>query len=217
MLGESAGLQRLLTPINDALAVIDGRRECGDHVRLILLQGCVERRTTFWAWDETIWRKVIGTSQQAFFSTHDVKPRASGERQALVAVAYLLHCFRDISSIGELKRVALAEKIFGKDRVTAALKRVTDILTAWGYCSPNKPLMSMVAELLLINQRPELESLIADFIGAVRARWRDSNDRSSLYFQLSRALAALGILPDEPKVHNTVDREFIAAARIAGS
>ncbi|NMM04467.1 tyrosine-type recombinase/integrase [Paraburkholderia sp. RP-4-7] len=216
VLGQLAGLERLLTPINDALAVIDGRRGCGDRVRLILLQGCAERRTTFWAWDETIWRKVIGTSQQVFVSAHDVKPRAAGERQALIAVAYLLRCFRDISSLGEVKRVALAEKIFGKDRVTATLTRVTDIVTAWGYRSPNKPLMSMVAELLLINQRPELESLTADFIGAVRARWRDSDHRSSLYFQLARVLAALGILSDEPTVRDTVDREFIAAARIAG-
>lgn len=216
VLGQLAGLERLLTPINDALAVIDGRRECGDRVRLILLQGCAERRTIFWAWDETIWRKVIGTSQQVFVSAHDVMPRAAGERQALIAVAYLLRCFRDISSLGEVKRVALAEKIFGKDRVTATLTRVTDVLTAWGYRSPNKPLMSMVAELLLINQRPELESLTADFIGAVRARWRDSDHRSSLYFQLARVLAALGILSDEPKVRDTVDREFIAAVRIAG-
>jgi integrase len=206
MLGQLAGLERLLTPINDALAVIDGRRDCGDHVRLILLQGCAERRTTFWAWDETIWRKVLGTNQQVFVSAHDVKPRAAGERQALIAVAYLLRCFRDISSLGEVKRVALAEKIFGKDQVSTTLARVTDVVTAWGYRSPNKPLISMVAELLLINQRPELESLTADFIGAVRARWRDSNHRSSLYFQLARVLATLGIVSDEPKVHDTVDR-----------
>lgn len=216
MLGQLAGLERLLTPINDALAVIDGRRACGDRVRLILLQGCAERRTTFWAWDETIWRKVLGTNQQVFVSAHDVKPRAAGERQALIAVAYLLRCFRDISSLGEVKRVALAEKIFGKDQVSTTLTRVMDVVTAWGYRSPNKPLISMVAELLLINQRPELESLTADFIGAVRARWRDSNHRSSLYFQLARVLATLGIVSDEPKVRDTVDREFIAAGRIAG-
>jgi hypothetical protein len=216
MLCESAGLQRLLTPINDALAVIDTGRTCGDRVRLILLQGCSEQRTSFWAWEETVWYKVIGTSQKNFYTVHDLKRRGSGERQALVAVAYLLHGIRDISSIGEVKRVALAEKIFGKERVAAALRRVADILTLWGYCGQSQPLMSMVAELLLMNQRPELEALTADLIGAVRARWRDSSQRSSLCFQMSRALAALRIIPDEPKVHDTVDRERIAAARIAG-
>lgn len=215
MLDQLAGLERLLTPINDALAVVDGKRGCSDRVRLILLHHCGEQKTTFWAWNETVWRKVIGTSQQAFFSAHYVMPRAGGEREALIAVAYLLHCFSDISCLAKVKRVALAEKIFGKDRVTATLKQVMDTATTWGYRSPNKPLMSMVAELLLMNQQPELESLTAEFIGSVRARWCDSTQRSSLYFQLARILTALGILTDEPKVRDTVDREFIHAARIA--
>jgi hypothetical protein len=132
-----------------------------------------------------------------------------------MAVAYLLRCFND-SSLGAVKRVALAEKVFGKERMIATLKRVTDISTAWGYHSPCKPLMSLVAELLLINQRPELESLTAGFIESIRRRWQDSNYRSSLYFQFARVLAALGILSDEPEVRNGVNRGSIHEARIAG-
>ena len=67
------------------------------------------------------WHKFIGTTQEAFFAAHVPKPHAGGERQALMAVAYLLHCFHDIPSLGEVKRVALAEKIFGKERIAATL------------------------------------------------------------------------------------------------
>ncbi|WP_200822639.1 hypothetical protein, partial [Caballeronia arationis] len=75
--------------------------------------------------------------------------------------------------------------------------------------------MSLVAELLLINQRPELELLTTEFIESIRRRWQDSNYRSSLYFQLLRVLAALGIISAEPKIRNRVDCERIHRARTA--
>jgi hypothetical protein len=64
---------------------------------------------------------------------HRSTPHDGGERQALMAVAYLLHCFDDISSLGEVKRVVLAERVFGKERITVTLQRVTAISVAWGY------------------------------------------------------------------------------------
>lgn len=216
MLVKLSGLERLLTPINDALAIVDGKRVYGDRVRLMLLQHCAMQRTTFWAWDATVWRTVIGTTQEAFYAAHVPKPYAGGERQALMAVAYLLRCFGDIPSLGGVKRVALAEKIFGKERITATLKQVTDISTTWGYRNNCKPLMSLIAELLLINQRPDLASLTGEFIESIRAHRHNSNYRSSLYFQLARVLATLGILRAGPEVRNGVDRESIHEARIAG-
>ncbi|SFW91451.1 Site-specific recombinase XerD, partial [Burkholderia sp. NFACC33-1] len=96
------------------------------------------------------------------------------------------------------------------------LRRVTEVSAAWGYRSPCKPLMSLLAELLLVQQQPELESLTGEFIASVRARWHNSNYRSSLYFQLARVLASLGILSEEPAVRNGIDRESIHVARISG-
>jgi hypothetical protein len=60
--------------------------------------------------------------------------------------------------------------------------------------------MSLVAELLLINQRSNLKSLTGEFIESTRVHWRNSNYRSSLYFLLARVPAALGILPAGPEV-----------------
>jgi integrase len=216
VLGRLSGLERLLAPIDDALAVVDSKHLYNDRVRMMILHSCAMRRTTFWAWDATAWRTVLGTTQQAFFAAHRPTPHDGAERQALMAVAYLLHCFDDIPSLGEVKRVVLAEKVFGKERITATLQRVTAISAAWGYRSPCKALMSLVAELLLINQHPELESLTTEFIESVRMRWQDSNYRSSLYFQFSRVLAALGIIAAEPKIRNRADHERIHRARTAG-
>lgn len=216
VLGRLSGLERLIAPIDDALAVIDGKHIYDDRVKLMLLRHCAARETSLWAWDATTWHKVIGTTQEAFYAAHVPRPCAGGERQALMAVAYLLQCFHDIPSLGEVKRVALAEKIFGRKRIAATLLRVTEVSAAWGYRSPCKPLMSLVAELLLINQRPELESLTTEFIESVRMRWQDSNYRSSLYFQLLRVLAALGIIAAEPTIRNRVDSERVHRARTAG-
>jgi hypothetical protein len=103
-----------------------------------------------------------------------------------------------------VNRVALAEKVFGKEQIAAMPLRVTAISAARGYHSPCKPLMTLVAELPLIKQRPELESLTAEFTESIRRRSLDSNHRGSFYFQLSRVLAALGIISDEGGVKSEV-------------
>lgn len=139
MLGRLSRLDRLLAPIDDALAAVDGTHLYDDRVRLMLLQHCAVRHQSFWAWDATAWHIVLGTTQAAFFAAHVPKPQAGGERHAIIAVAYLLRCFNDVPGLGELKRVALAEKIFGKERLAGTLRRVTDVSAAWGYRSPCNP------------------------------------------------------------------------------
>ena len=99
---------------------------------------------------------------------------------------------------------------------SGALRRVQAVTAGWGYRAQCQPLMSLVAELFLIQQRPELESLSLDRLESVRTRWQDSNYRSSLYFQLARALAALGIIASEPKIRNRSNRELARQVRIAG-
>jgi integrase len=216
MLGRLSRLDRLLAPVDDALAAVDGTHLYDDRVRLMLLQHCAIRHQSFWAWDAAAWHMVLGTTQAAFFAAHLPKPHAGGERHALIAVAYLLRCFNDIPDLGEVKRVTLAEKIFGRERLAGTLQRVTEVSAAWGYRSPCKPLMSLLAELLLVQQQPELEALTSEFIASVRARFHNSNYRSSLYFQLARVLASLGILAEEPSMRNGIDRESIYVARVSG-
>lgn len=210
------GIERLSTPLDHALAAIDGNGRYNDRVKLMVLRQCGLLDSAFWAWDQPTWCKMLGTTQQAFFAAHVPRPKCGGERHILIAAAYLLRCFSDIPALGEVQRVALAEKVFGKERIASALQRVTGVSTGWGYRVGCKPLMSLVAELFLINQRPELESLSSELIESLRMHWQDSNYRSALYFQLTRVLAALGIIASEPRIRNRTDRELVHEARIAG-
>jgi integrase len=210
------GIERLCVPLDDALAVIDSNGRYDDRVKLMMLKSFATRGTACWAWDAPTWCTVLGVTQQAFFAAHPPTPHSGGERHVLIAVAYLLRCFTDIPALGEVQRVPLAEKIFGKERIAVCLKHVEAISAGWGYRGQSKPLMSLVAELFLINQRPELELLSVELLESIRTRWQDSNYRSSLYFQLSRVLAALGIFASEPKVRNRTDSQLTRRARIAG-
>jgi integrase len=194
VLNRVRGIERLCRPLAAALEAMDSNTRYDDRVELMVLKWCAKTGTTFWSWDTTTWRTLLGTTQQAFFAAHVPRPHAGGERHALIAVAYLLRCFSDIPALGEIKRVALAEKIFGRGRIAHSLKRITDLSVGWGYGGRSEPLMSMVAELLLINQRPELEALSAELIKSAKERWPASHYRSALYSQLCRVLGALGIL-----------------------
>jgi integrase len=210
------GIERLCIPLDDALAAIHGNGHYDPRVKLMVLNQCALLGSAFWAWDASTWCRILGTTQQAFFAAHVPKPHCGGERQVLIAAAYLLRCFNDIPALGEIKRVALAEKIFGVERIAGTLQRVQAVTASWGYRAQCQPLMSLVAELLLFQQRPELESLSLELMESVRTRWQDSNYRSSLYFQLGRALAALGIIAGDPQVRNRSNRELARQVRIAG-
>lgn len=216
VLDRLAGIGRLRVPVQDALTAIDSNGRYDVRVELMLLKQCAMLGTAYWGWDASTWCRVLGTTQQAFFAAHRPKPSCGGERHVLIAVAYLLRCFADVPALGEVKRVALAEKIFGQARVAGELQRVQAVTAGWGYRERCTPLMSLVAELFLIQQRPELESLSLELLQSVRARWKDSNYRSSLYFQLGRVLAALGIIADEPRSRNRVSGEAVRKARNAG-
>lgn len=216
VLASLGGIERLSVPLEDALAVIDSNGRYDDRIKLMVLQQCGQLGSAFWAWDASTWCRILGTSQQSFFAAHVPTPKCGGERQVLIAVAYLLRCFLNIPDLGQVKRVALAKKIFGSERIERVLQKIETVITGWGYCSQCKPLKSLVAELFIINQRPELEALSLEVLETARTRWLDSNYRSSLYYRLSRVLATMDIVSEEPRIRNRNDRERARQQRVAG-
>jgi hypothetical protein len=118
------GIERLCRPLDDALAAVDHPGQHDHRVKLMVLKQRALLGTAYWAWNAAPWCEILGTTPQAFFAAHAPKPHDGGERRVLIAVAYLLRCFTDIPALGEVKRVALAEKIFGQARITSALQRV---------------------------------------------------------------------------------------------
>jgi integrase len=210
------GIERLSVPLDDALAVTDSNGRYDDRIKLMVLKHCGLLGSAFWVWDASTWCRILGTSQKSFFAAHEPTPQCGGERQVLIAVAYLLRCFMNMPALGQVKRVALAKKIFGTQHIESVLQRIEAVITGWGYCSQCKPLKSLVAELLIINQHPELEALSPELLESVRVQWLDCNYRSSLYYRLARVLLALEIVSEEPRMRNRNDHELARQQRVDG-
>ena len=213
-LNEVHGIERLCRPLEEALDAIDSSGRYDNRVELMILRWCARTATSFWSWDAPMWRRILGTTQQAFYAAHILTPSPGAERHLLIAIAYLLRCFTDVPSLGEVHRVRIAEKIFGQQRVSAALKRVTDVATGWGY-RHSKALECAVAELFLINQHPELEALSMELIESAKKLRPDCAHRSSLYCRLCRVLKTLGILSASARPDPAAD-PALREVRIAG-
>ena len=188
-------LHRLLKPVEDALAVMPGKRSDKDMAAAALMRACQREGCAYWGWSPEVWCRILGHTQAQFFRENGPLVDGAG-RQYLIAIAYLLGCFRQVRLLGNFDRVALARKVFGHQAVEAALQPVQETLSGWGYAAAqNTALMSVVGEALLLNQSPDLHHLTAE--GLDEFRRGCSECRRALYYQLSKALAALGFV-DQP-------------------
>lgn len=188
-------LQRLLKPLDDALALMPGASSCKKGATASLLRACHREGCVYWGWLPEAWCRILGQSQVQYFQENG--PLASGSaRPYMMAAAYLLGCFRQVRLLGSFDRAALAKRVFGREAVLAAVQPVQETLSGWGYAaSQNTPLISTVCEALLLNQSPELQDLTIECLEAYR---RDCTEcRRALFHQFSRALAHLGFL-DRP-------------------
>lgn len=186
-------LDRLLRPLRDACAVIDGAAGSKDAAVAALLRSMAYHGRTFWGWGNATWTEVLGVNQAAFLRAH---PHADGDsRQYMAAIGYLLGCLTDVRIMGSFKRIPLAFKVFGREQVEPALRAVRGALASWGYAaSGHDDLCATVCETLLLNGSPRLEDLTAAFLDELRCGPGVSEERRSRLFQIGRALAALGIL-----------------------
>ncbi|MGZ3645785.1 MAG: hypothetical protein ACXVCM_18260 [Ktedonobacteraceae bacterium] len=91
-------LARLIQPLRDAFAVMEGGEErLKTYSIFLLLRVCAYDNRPFWAWEHAMWVKVLSTSQASFFTMH--KPgNPTDLRQYVIAAAYLLNCFRDFQA-----------------------------------------------------------------------------------------------------------------------
>jgi hypothetical protein len=90
-----------------------------------------QRQRTFWGWRGEQWIETICISPPAFRARHSLADDTV--RPYLAAVAYLLECFQDISSLGIINHVNLARHVFGASRINAAIHQAVDMTTAWGF------------------------------------------------------------------------------------
>jgi integrase len=189
-------LQRLVTPVREAIADLEARSRRTEEAVAALVRACGREGCAFWGWDAATWQRVLGTSQAAFYAANDHLVDGA-TRHLMVAAAYRLGCFTDIRRLGSIQRYPVARRVFGPGPVDAAVEAVVQTIRAWGY-APSPPqradLAATVSEALLLTGSPHLHALTAERLAAYR---RDATPcAQSYYYQLGKALAALGVLAE---------------------
>jgi len=186
-------LCRLVGPLREAMAVVDGSQRYKDVAVSTLLRTCQRENRAYWGWDSRTWTRVLGPTQAAFYQEHGAQVEA-GARQYMIAAAYLLDRPVDLWALGDFKREALARKIFGHELVEKAVSAILGVLQGWGYSTTGATALgATLCELLLLNRSPHLQDLTAEYLEAFRSQV-DSKERRARVYDVGRALAALGIL-----------------------
>jgi site-specific recombinase XerD len=183
-------LAPLLRPVRDALDLMDSKPTDRNATLGVLLRACLDVGTTFWAWDRNQWIELLGRHSREFRSRHHGRVSQS-VRIEIAAVAYLHGWFRDVLALGRFQRDALARRVFGKEAIDDATRRVLEPLKQWGY-ETGTPHLSCLCEMLLLNENPRLDALTAEHLE--RCRREADVSKRSLYFQLAKALAIDGVL-----------------------
>jgi integrase len=190
-------LGRLVCPLADARALVISesprQHRCADAAVAAILRQCAHEGSTYWAWSTATWVRILGANQRAFRAAHP----AWVDRQVrhyLIALPYLLGCLTDLRPLGNYKRVALAEKVFGPARVADIIARVAGVLVGWGYLNAQtgRPFPRILCEVLLLNRSPRLHDLSPALVDELRRT--AGPEKRSLLFQLQLALAALGVM-----------------------
>jgi integrase len=187
-------LERLVRPLRDVFAVIEGGQANKDRAMGLLLRTCAREERIFWEWDHATWLRVLGPTQVAFFQEHAL-PNITDIRQQVMAAAYLLQCFQDVQVLGGYDRRSLANKVFGSERVTATLRTIEETALGWGYSIHyQNAFRGVISEVLLVHGHPELEGVTLDLLERLRSAPEIAHGRRTMLFRLSRVLAHLGIV-----------------------
>lgn len=204
-------VDRLVRPLANARAVLTSQtprqHRCADAAVAALLRMCRLEGAPYWVWSTSTWVRILGATQSGFRDAHP--PWVERQvRHYLIALAYLLRCVTDLRPLGHYKREALAAKIFGPDRVRAAIERLDVPLRSWGYRDPKdgRAFPRVLCEALLHQGSPRLTDLSLEVLRDLRAT--AGPDTHALLFQVQRGLAALGLMEapigsagSRPEVH----------------
>src|SRR6266568_2906598 len=188
-------LARLMQPVRDALAVMEGEEQHKIYSTHLLLRMCARDGRPFWAWERETWIQVLGTSTAGFFAMH--KPgNPTNLRQSVIAVAYLLNCFSDFQALGGIETASLAYKVFGRERVEATFAPILAVNAQWGYSRKDGEagFRSVIAETLLLNRSLHAGNLTRPFLEQVHVIMAPIPRRRAMIYRLSRILVHLGLL-----------------------
>jgi hypothetical protein len=146
-------LRRLVPPLQAALTAVAAPESSQRETTNFLLRAMDQRGTSYWAWNRAAWRDVFAMAAS--------RPgRATNGRVELMAVAYLLGGVRCFYDFGRLHHTNLAKRLFGRERVDEALRRIYDELTTWGYRDKStQQLLDTLTVLQLLCGSPYPEAI----------------------------------------------------------
>lgn len=185
-------LERLLTPLD---AVVNRYKTSlrNPGTVYIVFKEMHERQTSFWAWSVTEWRDILGQSQQQFCERHG---QTNASRMMVAAVGYLLCDVNELDIVSSLHTHLFAQKVFGRQKIEAALKQVVGQMEEHlGYTPSHVAgIQNLLCLVLVYNRSPEISAITIEILMTFqRAPIRQYLKESIL--TLSQLLASLGVLP----------------------
>lgn len=185
-----ADLQRLLSPLETALAGMNAAPAPRNSAIRIVTQELIGRRRAYWAWSQDEWQEVLAPSEGAFHKRYGCHGNC---RQYVMALAYRFGGFDRLESVGTFFQYRLALKVFGREDVDAVGKRVRDEMHSVGLrakvpCGLKPALYSA----LLYQRSSRLEDITMETMRRVASSKFDSTRTGAA--ALSRVLARLGII-----------------------
>lgn len=201
--GAHASMSRLLNPLHDAFTVLSGSKSESTIaqrrptvIRAFVL--AMDRlHAPYWAWTDENWNDVLKADLRQFNESiglgwSPTSKSGSGTRTRVALMGYLLGLVNDPRPLCEFNRRELAEYVFGRPAVAAAIERINSVTLQLGYSSKSTLAAERaICELLLINRRPGLEDLSDALVASVYDAASPGAGKTAL---VSRSLARLGVI-----------------------
>jgi integrase len=190
-----AALMRLIQPVRDVLNRATKDVHFRYHAIRALLKEMHRRGRSYWSWSDEEWLATVGRTNKDFLCRHACK--VVTHRQPIFAIAYLLGGFRDFDGFPPhgIEIATLADTVFGREAMKAAVDATFGVLHEWGYNqSMREKMRTALSYLLLTNRSPNLDDLSLDFLASVDSKGQGTYGLPQLY-AISRALTHLKIIP----------------------
>jgi hypothetical protein len=193
--GCKAALRRLIQPVREVLDRATKGVQFRYHAIRALLKEMHRRGRSYWSWSDEEWLATVGPTNKDFLCRHACK--VVTHRQPIFAIAYLLGGFKDFDGFPPhgVEIASLADSVFGREVMKAAVDTTFGTLHEWGYNnSMREKIRTALSYLFLTNRSPSLNDLSLDFLASVDSKGRSTYGLPQLY-AISRALTHLKIIP----------------------
>lgn len=211
---EETPLTRLICPLCDLLDVA-GAYAANRFIALrVLLQEVHRRQQTYWGWSREDWIELLCRDSRIFMQRYHA---TSGARPYLITTCYLLTDCVDFRPLSHINLVTLANAVFGKASVQAAIQCVAEVLQQWEK-RPSAHFPQLIAQLLLATHSPRLQDVRREVILSLYSTSM-ARDYKAEFVRVSSVLTHLGII-EEPigrsasrSVRRRPQRKSIKASR----